>query len=99
MDGNSVSSQHLYERLGSASAPVLVDVRREDAFAADDAMIIGAVRRSPDTIARWQNVLPKGRGVVVYCMHGHEVSQDIAGALQKSWRVQRGRCRRLISWR
>jgi len=84
MDGNSISSQRLYERLGSASAPVLIDVRREEAFAAGDAMIIGAVRRSPETIARWQNVLPKGRDVIVYCVHGHELSQGIAGALQKA---------------
>src|SRR5215469_15244601 len=72
------------KRLGSASAPILVDVRREDAFGADEAMIIGAVRRSPESITRWQHVLPKGRDVVVYCVHGHDVSQGVAGALQKA---------------
>ena len=44
MDGRSVSSKQLYERLGLASAPFLVDVRRADAFGADDVMIIGAMR-------------------------------------------------------
>jgi rhodanese-related sulfurtransferase len=82
MDGKSISFQQLYERSGSASAPVLGDVRREDAFGADEAMIIGAVRRSPETMARWQCVLPKGRDVVVYCVHGDEVSHGVAGALQ-----------------
>jgi rhodanese-related sulfurtransferase len=62
---------------------VLVDVRREDAFGADEAMIIGTVRRSPENIARRQHALPKGRDVVVHCIHGHEVSQGVAGALQK----------------
>jgi rhodanese-related sulfurtransferase len=84
MDSKSISSQQLYERLGSASAPVLVDVRREDAFAADEAMIIGAVRRSPETIARWQYVLPKGSDIIVYCVHGHEVSQGVARTLQRA---------------
>jgi rhodanese-related sulfurtransferase len=81
MDGMSVSSQQLYERLGLASVPMLVDVRHEDALGADEAMIIGAVR-PPETIARWQHALPKGRGVVVHCVHGYEVSQGVAGALK-----------------
>lgn len=34
MDGGLVPSQQLYQRLGSASAPLLVDVRRNDAFGA-----------------------------------------------------------------
>jgi rhodanese-related sulfurtransferase len=84
MDGHSVSSQQLYERLGSASAPLLIDTRREDAFSADEAMIIGAVRRSPETIADWQSASPKGRDVVVYCVHGNEISQGVAGALQRA---------------
>ncbi|MBO0759139.1 MAG: chromate resistance protein [Bradyrhizobiaceae bacterium] len=84
MDRKSISSQQLYERLGLASAPVLVDVRREDEFGADEAMIIGAVRRSPETFAHRPYVLPKGRDVVVYCVHGHEVSQGVAGALQEA---------------
>jgi hypothetical protein len=38
MDGqaHSVSSQKLYRHLGTASAPVLVDVRRQDGFDKDD---------------------------------------------------------------
>jgi rhodanese-related sulfurtransferase len=80
MDG--VSPQQLYARLGSASAPPLVDVRREDAFNADDAMIIGAVRRVPESTARWLQALPKGREIIVYCGDGQEVSQNIARTLQ-----------------
>jgi rhodanese-related sulfurtransferase len=84
MDRKSISSQELYQRLGSASAPVLLDVRREDAFTADEAMIIGAVHRSPETVGRWQFVLPKNSDVIVYCVHGHESSQVVAHALQKA---------------
>src|SRR5690606_16830576 len=39
-------------------------------------------RRAPEDIERWGRELPPGRPVVVYCVHGHEVSQDAAAALQ-----------------
>src|SRR5262249_13875986 len=50
MDGQtqSISSQQLYQHLGTASAPILVDVRRQDAFGKDDRLIIGALRRPPE---------------------------------------------------
>jgi hypothetical protein len=41
MDG-SVSPSDLYARLGTASAPLLIDVRPHDAFFADDRLIVGA---------------------------------------------------------
>ena len=34
MDGRSVPSQQLYQRVNSTSAPLLVDVRRNDGFGA-----------------------------------------------------------------
>jgi rhodanese-related sulfurtransferase len=84
MDGNAlaVSSNDLYARLGTASAPLLIDVRRPDAFNSDDRLIIGALHRSPADVARWQGELPAGRPVVAYCVHGHEVSQNVASALR-----------------
>jgi len=84
MDGTSVSSQELYVRLGTAAAPVLVDVRRAEAFGADQAMIIGAIHRPPEAVADWLADLPKNREVLVYCVHGHDVSQGVATALQNA---------------
>ena len=84
MDGTSVSSQELYARLGTAAAPVLVDVRRAEAFGADDAMIIGALHRPPESVSNWRAELPKNREVVVYCVHGHDVSQGVAKILQNT---------------
>src|SRR5512147_2061765 len=56
----SVSPHDLYARLGTASAPLLLDVRREDAFAAGDRLIIGAVHRAPEDVEWWrQQVLPE----------------------------------------
>jgi rhodanese-related sulfurtransferase len=85
MDGSkppSISPQDLYGAIGTAGAPILIDVRRNAVFAADNRMIVGAIRRSPDEIQDWRPELPSGRAVVVYCVHGHEVSQETASALR-----------------
>ena len=86
MDGNPlpVSSNDLYARLGTAAAPLLIDVRRADAFKADDRQIIGASHRTPEDVAQWQTALPRERPIVAYCVHGHEVSQNVANALRRA---------------
>src|SRR5689334_24705537 len=32
-------------------------------------------RRDPEDVANWVKTLPRAGSVVVYCVHGHEVSQ------------------------
>jgi thiosulfate sulfurtransferase len=55
-------------------------------------VIAGAVRRLPETVATWGAQLGEVEAVVVYCVHGHEVSQGVAVQL-----VERGvRCRYLV---
>lgn len=78
----SISAEDLYNRLGTTTAPIVIDVRRPPAFDADDTMLVGAIRRHPDEINEWRGGLPKGRLVVLYCAHGHEVSQGAAAALR-----------------
>src|SRR5260370_39499904 len=83
MDGSSPSSispQDLYGAIGTAAAPIIIDVRRSAAFAADNRMIVGAIRRNGDEIQNWRQELPSGRAVVVYCVHGHAASQAAASA-------------------
>jgi rhodanese-related sulfurtransferase len=84
MDGNAlpVSPEDLYARLGTAQAPLLIDVRRRDVFDADRLLIIGAARRLPEDVAAWRSALPAGKPVIAYCVHGHEVSQGVAAKLQ-----------------
>ena len=83
MDGNvhPVSPSELYGRLGTASAPSLVDVRRDEAFNKDDKLIIGAYHRAPEDVNRWLSELPTKRPVVAYCSHGREASQGVAASL------------------
>ena len=84
MDGRSVPSQQLYQRVNSTSAPLLIDVRCDAAFGADDVMIVGAIRRSPDSVARWSQTLPNNRDIVVYCVEGQDVSHTVTDALLNS---------------
>jgi rhodanese-related sulfurtransferase len=86
MDGTlpSVSTKELYGQLGTATAPILVDVRRDDAFAADDVLIVGAHRRPPQSLAGWSSEMPVDRPVVAYCNHGGEVSQGVAASLRSA---------------
>jgi len=85
MDGpstaTSITPNSLYQTLGTAQAPILIDVRKSAAFAASDRCIVAAVHRAPEDVARWSRALPAGRPVVLHCVHGHEVSQNAASAL------------------
>ena len=66
----SVSPQSLYERLGGPGAPILVDVRRTPTFDADPWMIVGAVRRPPDSLTQWGAAARAGGPVVLYRARG-----------------------------
>jgi rhodanese-related sulfurtransferase len=80
----SISPQQLYARLGTAHAPALIDVRRDDTFAADHTLIVSAFHRPPDQVSQWANDLHPSRPVVVYCAHGHDVGKGVASALRGS---------------
>ena len=84
MDGTllSVSAAELYAHLGTASSPILVDVRGQDAFDADDRQIIGAVHHAPGEVGHWSRELPASRTVVAYGGHGGDVSQGVATTLR-----------------
>jgi len=78
----SISSRDLSGLLVSASAPLIVDVRRAAAFDTDSQMLVSAQRGAPDRVAEWGQQIPVGQLVVVYCVRGHEVSQTVAAALR-----------------
>jgi len=76
------SPRSLLESLGSARAPLLLDVRRQPAFEADPRFAAGATWRDPFAVAEWSRFLPRHRPVVVYCVHGHEISRNACSALR-----------------
>lgn len=57
---------------------VVLDVRRAGAFAQADTMLPGARWRDPALVARWAGDCAGDREVIVYCVHGHEVSRATA---------------------
>ena len=85
----SVTSTALAAALQSDSPPLVIDVRRPPAFGESREMIDGALRRDPGQIAGWASTLPAGADIVVYCVHGHAVSQEAAAALTSTGRRAR----------
>ena len=76
-----ITATALAARLQAADAPLILDVRKAPAFEAAPQMIQGAQRIAPDALAAALAQLPRGREVVAYCVHGHQVSQGAARAL------------------
>lgn len=60
----------------------LLDVRRRPALEAEPRLIPGAVWRDPEQVERWVAELNPKRLVVVYCVHGHQVSNGVADRLR-----------------
>lgn len=78
-----ISIAQLFQTLGSAAAPLLVDVRALPAFQADSRMLAGATWRDPAAVADWRKYLPVHRDIVVYCVRGHEISKNTCAALRE----------------
>ncbi len=61
-----------HDEIGDA---LLLDVRRAAAFAQARTMIPGATWYDPAAVSDWAAGLPADRNLVLYCVHGHEVSR------------------------
>jgi rhodanese-related sulfurtransferase len=81
-DTTAITAAELADLLGTPDAPLLLDVRRRAVFEADGQRIAGARWRDHRRAAAWGPVLPAGRPVVVYCVHGHNVSQGAVAVLR-----------------
>jgi rhodanese-related sulfurtransferase len=79
----SVFPETLMSLLKTSRPPAVVDVRKRPAFEADPAMLPGAVWRDPHAVERWAAELPSDCSIVVYCVHGHEVSRGVRDALRR----------------
>jgi rhodanese-related sulfurtransferase len=81
MDAPAISAASLRQSLSSDQPPLVIDVRNNERFREAPDLIRGALRRDPLRIAEWGKSLPSEADVVVYCVHGHDVSQGAAKAL------------------
>jgi superoxide dismutase, Fe-Mn family len=78
----ALAPEVLRDTLASGNAPLLLDVRRRKAFDAGRDILPGAEWREPEEVAHWAEALPRNREIVVYCVYGHNVSEDVTTALQ-----------------
>lgn len=84
----AVSPRALAARMGAPDAPMLLDVRRAARFAESTHLIATAQWCAPEALADLAGSHPPDE-VVVYCVHGHEVSQQAATTLrQAGWNAR-----------
>lgn len=60
----------------------LIDVRRVVDRDASTEQIPGAVWHDPEEIAKWIDMLPREREIVIYCVRGGSVSNSVVDTLQ-----------------
>src|SRR5215208_6376806 len=80
----SISAAELKRQIAASRPPIVIDVRRNPVYLGSREMIRGSLRRDPDQVESWKNTLPGASSVIVYCVHGHEVSQRSAAALAQA---------------
>ena len=78
---DAIAPAALARSLASARPPLVIDVRRNERFFESEHLIDGALHRDPSRVLEWKKALPAEAQVVVYCVHGHEVSQNVAKPL------------------
>ena len=81
---NSISVSELRSAVSDGNGPILLDVRRAPAYRESGDTLAGALRRDPEAVESWLKTLPRASSVVVYCVHGREVSQNVAKTLEAS---------------
>ena len=80
----AMSVSQLRKELLGKSPPIVLDVRKPPAFLESEGILAGALRRDPGQAPAWAKSLPRANSVVVYCVHGREVSQAAAAALNEA---------------
>ncbi len=78
---NAISADKLSRILGTPRAPVLLDVRSEEDYAADPRLLPGAVRSDDRALTALASRLA-GQPSIVVCQAGHRRSQGTAGWLR-----------------
>jgi len=78
---NMISPEKLIRLVGTPKAPVILDVRDDDDFAADPRLLPASARRDHATVGAWGLAL-KGQSVVVLCTTGARLSEGVAAWLR-----------------
>src|SRR5436853_6931106 len=79
----SISPPDLANIVGTAAAPIIVDVRSAADLAAIDRLIPGSLHRSRDEVEHLWRELPAQRPVVICDLSGSETSWTVVDALRR----------------
>jgi rhodanese-related sulfurtransferase len=79
----TLSCAGLKALIADRASITVIDVRRRPAFEAEPRLIPGAVWNDPEQVEIWAAELNRNRPVVVYCVHGHEVSNAVVDRLRE----------------
>jgi len=84
----SVSPRAFNARFGRADTPLVLDVRRQPRFDESPRLMAGAQRCAPEDVAAFA-ASRTPREVLVYCVYGHNVSEEAAATLQAAgWQAR-----------
>lgn len=78
----AISPDALIHSVGTADLPTVFDVRRREAYDADDTVLPTAMWRDHRAALDWGKGLDPTGCYVVYCVHGHQVSQAAVALLR-----------------
>jgi rhodanese-related sulfurtransferase len=78
---NTISSDKLFKLVGTPAAPLLIDVRSEEDFAADPRLLPAAMRRNHADVADWASSFT-GQRIVAICHHGAKLGHGVAAWLR-----------------
>src|SRR3954453_1177445 len=73
-----ISPQQLWARIGTADAPLILDVCRREIYEAAPGPIPTAQWHKPEAYAQWLPGFPTARPIVPASRYGHNLSQMIA---------------------
>ena len=79
---NSIKAEKLSRLVGTPTAPIIIDVRTDEDFAADPRLIPAALKRSHKNVAEWGKTL-RGKSAAVVCHHGAKLSEGTAAWLRQ----------------
>ncbi|MCP4932640.1 MAG: hypothetical protein GY927_00195 [bacterium] len=78
---HAVSALWLIEQSYAATPPRIIDMRKMAAFEASGHIVPGARWHDHENIESWASEYQPGDELIVYCVHGHEVSQNTTAKL------------------
>jgi len=79
----SITADKLARLVGTPNCPILIDVREDDALAADPRLLPGSTHRDYATASRWATEFA-GRQLVVSCQKGKKLAEGTAAWLRQA---------------